>query len=153
MDAPCSLHPTDQTLDAFGSGQLDDVLAGEIRLHLQQCPDCRKRALDLSSVGFARQFRYVDPTIGPLTNPANKKGNQVNNLLLLLQKRVTRDLRRFYTGLRASEFRLRSHTGALRAHGSRKPSDFVAEFDNVFVREFTRPLRDRASVVNCLSLL
>ena len=38
MGAPPSLHPTDQSLSAYGLGKLDDTTADAIHAHLESCP-------------------------------------------------------------------------------------------------------------------
>jgi serine/threonine protein kinase len=57
MDAPPSLHPTDQTLLSYGLGKLDDSQAEAVDEHLRTCPDCRRRAratLSAASPGHSR---------------------------------------------------------------------------------------------------
>ena len=49
MNAQPALHPTDQTLHAYGLGQLDDASAGSVNAHLEACPACRRRVAELSS--------------------------------------------------------------------------------------------------------
>ncbi len=52
MDARPALHPTDQTLHAYGLGQLDESSAGSVYAHLEQCLDCRRRVALVSSDSF-----------------------------------------------------------------------------------------------------
>ncbi len=49
MNAPHPLHPTDQTLHAYGLGKLDDASAESIHQHLWECADCRHRVAELTS--------------------------------------------------------------------------------------------------------
>jgi len=44
MDAPQSLHPTDQTLSSYGLGKLADAPAEAVQKHLEECSDCQRRA-------------------------------------------------------------------------------------------------------------
>jgi anti-sigma factor RsiW len=57
MNAPTSLHPTDQTLSSYGLGKLDDILVEAIEKHLEQCPDCRKRVAEMSADSFLGRVR------------------------------------------------------------------------------------------------
>jgi anti-sigma factor RsiW len=57
MAAPPTPHPTEQTLRAYSLGQLDDLLAEAVHQHLEDCPDCRGRAADMSSDSFLRRLR------------------------------------------------------------------------------------------------
>jgi serine/threonine protein kinase len=57
MDAPSSLHPTDQTLSSYGLGKLGDGPAEEVNKHLEQCPDCRKRVAEMSADSFLGRVR------------------------------------------------------------------------------------------------
>ena len=52
MDAQPALHPTDQTLHAYGLGKLDEASAESVNTHLEGCPDCRQRVAALSSDSF-----------------------------------------------------------------------------------------------------
>ena len=57
MDVVSSLHPTDQTLNSYGLGKLDDKLAEAVNEHLQQCLDCRKRVAGMSTDSFLERVR------------------------------------------------------------------------------------------------
>jgi serine/threonine protein kinase len=57
MAAARTLHPSDQTLHAYGSGQLDGALVGSVDSHLESCPDCRRRVAELSSSGSPGRHR------------------------------------------------------------------------------------------------
>jgi serine/threonine protein kinase len=49
MGATGAVHPTDDTLQSFGLGKLDDGLLLSVREHLEGCDSCRRRAAELSS--------------------------------------------------------------------------------------------------------
>ncbi len=49
MDASGSSHPTDQTLRAYGVGQLYGDLAESVHSHLVSCADCRQRVAEVSA--------------------------------------------------------------------------------------------------------
>jgi serine/threonine protein kinase len=49
MDAYPVSHPTDQTLTAYGLGQLDDGSASAVDRHLERCAACRKRVAEMSA--------------------------------------------------------------------------------------------------------
>jgi formylglycine-generating enzyme required for sulfatase activity/serine/threonine protein kinase len=59
MDAATSRppHPTDQTLQDYGLGKLDDLLAKAVHAHLEGCPDCRRRVAEISSDSFLSRLR------------------------------------------------------------------------------------------------
>ena len=42
MAAPTA-HPSDQTLQSYGLGKLDDLLAEAVVKHLKECDSCRRR--------------------------------------------------------------------------------------------------------------
>jgi formylglycine-generating enzyme required for sulfatase activity/serine/threonine protein kinase len=52
MGAAASIHPTDQTLQAYGLGKLDETTADPVNRHLESCPDCQRRVAELSSDSF-----------------------------------------------------------------------------------------------------
>jgi serine/threonine protein kinase len=43
MNAANIVHPSSETLRAFGLGQLDSFSADPVRRHLESCPDCRRQ--------------------------------------------------------------------------------------------------------------
>ncbi len=45
-------HPSDQILQAYGLGKLDESASGSIHAHLEDCPDCRNRVEKLSPDSF-----------------------------------------------------------------------------------------------------
>jgi formylglycine-generating enzyme required for sulfatase activity/serine/threonine protein kinase len=64
MDAPSSLHPTDQTLSSYGLGKLDDGPAEAVNKHLEGCPDCRKRVAEMSADSFLDRVRDAQKPSG-----------------------------------------------------------------------------------------
>jgi serine/threonine protein kinase len=46
MNAANLVHPSSETLRAFGLGQLDSFSADPVRRHLETCPDCRRLMVD-----------------------------------------------------------------------------------------------------------
>ena len=65
MPAPTSLHPSEQTLRAFGNGQLDSAYVEAISAHLDGCEACLQKVVGLSSDGFLDAFRQARSTAGP----------------------------------------------------------------------------------------
>src|SRR5262249_42732495 len=61
MDAPASLHPTDQTLSSYGLGKLDDGSAAAVDRHRETCADCRRRVSELSGDSFLSRLRQARP--------------------------------------------------------------------------------------------
>ena len=57
MESPNTLHPTDQTLNDYGLGKLDDRSASTVNEHLEGCPDCRQRVAGLTSDTFLGRVR------------------------------------------------------------------------------------------------
>ena len=57
MGATAAVHPTDQTLQSYGLGKLDDASAESVNKHLESCPDCRRRVAEMSSDSFLGRLR------------------------------------------------------------------------------------------------
>jgi Putative zinc-finger len=57
MNAQPALHPTDQTLQSYGLGKLDDASAESVNKHLESCPACRSRVAEISSDSFLGKLR------------------------------------------------------------------------------------------------
>jgi serine/threonine protein kinase len=57
MDATATLHPTDQTLQAYGLGKLDDASAESVTKHLEDCESCERRVAELSSDEFLERLQ------------------------------------------------------------------------------------------------
>ena len=57
MDALDSIHPTDQTLRAYGVGKLNRTLAESIHSHLSGCGECRQRVAEMSDDTFLGRLR------------------------------------------------------------------------------------------------
>jgi serine/threonine protein kinase/formylglycine-generating enzyme required for sulfatase activity len=57
MAAVPSVHPTDQTLNSYGLGKLDDASAGSVHEHLERCEDCRRRASEIAPDTFLGRVR------------------------------------------------------------------------------------------------
>jgi serine/threonine protein kinase len=70
MDASDAVHPTDQTLQYYGLGKLDDHLFQKVTRHLEACPPCQSRVSELSSDSFLGRLRQAqghleEPVAGP----------------------------------------------------------------------------------------
>ena len=52
MGATAAVHPSDQTLSAYGLGKLDDASAETVSKHLEVCDSCQRRVAELSSDEF-----------------------------------------------------------------------------------------------------
>jgi len=74
MDAPPSLHPTDQTLRSFGLGKLDDRMAEAVVGHLEGCADCRGRVAGLSADSFLDRVRGAGKSSGEFTSARSQPG-------------------------------------------------------------------------------
>ena len=59
MQASPSLHPSEQTLQAFGNGQLDAATADVVCKHIDECEDCLIRVASISSDGFLDAMRLA----------------------------------------------------------------------------------------------
>ena len=57
MGATAAAHPTDQTLQAYGLGKLEDASAESVSKHLEDCPSCQSRVAELSSDDFLGRLR------------------------------------------------------------------------------------------------
>jgi len=57
MAAPDSIHPSDQTLRAYGVGKLDGTLAESVNSHLSGCGECRERVAEMSHDTFLGRLR------------------------------------------------------------------------------------------------
>ena len=57
MYAHSSPHPTAETLEAYGAGKLDDVLAEAVAGHLEDCPECRRRVAEMAPDTFLGRLR------------------------------------------------------------------------------------------------
>ncbi len=65
MSAPPTLHPSDQTLHAYGLGKLDDPTAESVNKHLESCGTCRRRVAELTSDSFLGRLREAQPRPDP----------------------------------------------------------------------------------------
>src|ERR1700722_3469345 len=52
MGVSAAVHPSDQTLSAYGLGKLDDASAEMVSKHLEDCDSCQSRVAELSSDEF-----------------------------------------------------------------------------------------------------
>ena len=49
MGATAAVHPTDQVLQSYGLGKLDDNSFESVSKHLDTCDTCQRRVAELSS--------------------------------------------------------------------------------------------------------
>jgi WD40 repeat protein/serine/threonine protein kinase len=59
MGAFAAVHPTDQILQSYGLGKLDDASSEPVRKHLEGCDSCRQRVAEMSSDSFLGRLRGV----------------------------------------------------------------------------------------------
>ena len=73
MDAAPSPHPTDQTLQSYGLGKLDDASAEAVDEHLEGCPDCRRRVAEMSADSFLGRVRDAEARPRVTARPAGRR--------------------------------------------------------------------------------
>jgi serine/threonine protein kinase len=70
-----SLHPDDRALFSYGRGRLDDASAEALSKHLGDCPDCRRRVVELSSGDSSDRGRDAQGAPDPFgTRPSDTEG-------------------------------------------------------------------------------
>ncbi len=72
MNVDAAVHPTEQTLSSFALGTLDDASSEAVNKHLEQCPDCRKWAGEMSTDSFLERVRGAagrPETLGAIVSP------------------------------------------------------------------------------------
>ena len=52
-----AVHPTDQILQSYGLGKLDDASAESVNKHLEGCAACQGRVAEMSSDSFLGRLR------------------------------------------------------------------------------------------------
>src|SRR3954466_16005110 len=70
MDAVPSNDPTDQALNGFGLGKLDDRSVEAVVEYLEHCPDCRRRVAGLPADSFLGRDRDAQAPGTPATGPS-----------------------------------------------------------------------------------
>ncbi len=70
MNSSRAAHPSDETLQSYGLGKLDDQSSESVSNHLESCPACQRRVAELSSDSFldklqSPQGRPNQPVGGP----------------------------------------------------------------------------------------
>src|SRR5437764_14905596 len=61
MAAPAAVHPTEQTLQSYGLGKLDELLAEAVGKHLEACDSCRGRVAEVTSDTFVGRLQGAQP--------------------------------------------------------------------------------------------
>ena len=72
-----AVHPTDQILQSYGLGKLDDVSAESVSQHLESCAACQSRVAEMSSDRFlgrlrGAQGRPEEPETGWAHSPVSR---------------------------------------------------------------------------------
>jgi len=57
MDPHDAVHPSDQTLQSYGLGKLDDLRDEVVGKHLEECDACRRRVSEMTSGTFLGRLR------------------------------------------------------------------------------------------------
>ena len=65
MGATAAVHPSDQTLQSYGLGKLDDASAESVNRHLDSCSDCQRRVAELSSDSFLGRLQDAQGNADP----------------------------------------------------------------------------------------
>ena len=60
MNAVPPRHPTDQSLQSYGLGKLEDASVKAVEEHLEACADCRRRVAELSADSFLGRLRDAE---------------------------------------------------------------------------------------------
>jgi serine/threonine protein kinase len=74
MDVPDAVHPTDQILQSYGLGRLDQHLFPEVSRHVEACLPCRDRVTELSSDTFLGKLREAQRPANEPVGGRSKKG-------------------------------------------------------------------------------
>src|ERR1700677_765420 len=65
MGAAAPVHPTNQALQSYGLGKLDDALAESVERHLKSCSDCRRRVAEMAPGTFLHRLRASERPLAP----------------------------------------------------------------------------------------
>ena len=56
MGAAAPVHPTNQALQSYGLGKLDDTTTESVERHLKSCSDCRRRVAEMAPDTFLHRL-------------------------------------------------------------------------------------------------
>src|SRR3954452_25123698 len=59
MAAPAAVHPSEQTLQSYGLGRLDNLLSEAVAKHLAECDSCRVRVAKVTSDTFLGRLQHA----------------------------------------------------------------------------------------------
>jgi len=82
MAAPAAVHPSDKTLESYGLGKLDDLLAEAVGKHLAECDSCRCRVAEVTSDSFVGRLQNAQarpesvPPVGSSLAGLSKLGGE-----------------------------------------------------------------------------
>jgi serine/threonine protein kinase len=65
MGAAAPIHPTNQALQSYGLGKLDDTTAESVERHLKSCSDCRRRVAEMTPGTFLGRLRAAERRAAP----------------------------------------------------------------------------------------
>jgi serine/threonine protein kinase len=80
MAAPAAVHPSDETLQSYDLGKLDDLLAETVGKHLEDCDACRRRVAEVTSDSFLGRLQNAQarpesiPSVGSSLAGLSKLG-------------------------------------------------------------------------------
>ena len=81
MAAPTA-HPSDKTLQSYGLGKLDDLLAEAVVKQLKECDSCRRRVAEVTSDSFVGRLQDAQarpesiPPVGSSLEGLSKLGEE-----------------------------------------------------------------------------